>query len=749
MRILLYLLLAPLFVFAQGEQRYADGTATDQDGNTFEWISYGYGENSFHWAIENADVVTYNDGTPIPQVLYPTQWSNASGAWCYYNNDPTQVRLYNWAAVTHPRFAPEGWRVASKDDYTLLTDYLENNNYIIEGGIGKAMASTTGWDSSTTGGAPGNDQNLNNRSGFNALPGPYRFSNGDFISGGGYSARFWTSTNYEGGVIDYDAYIFIIGFSSPSISVGRTDKRMGVSVRFVRDAPNDTEAPVITLNGANPIQINQGAVYNDPGATATDNVDGDISQNIVTTPANLNTSEAGTFTITYSVSDAAGNSAIPKTRTVNVLDTEPPVITLLGANLIEINQGTTYNEPGATATDNVDGTIPVVISGNVDTSVPGTYTRSYDAVDTAGNTAIQVTRTVNVIENPTVEAGPYLSVCQGEDVTITGATASNYSSLQWESSGDGTIINVSTLTPIYTPGAADIASGAVTLTLTANGTNGQQASDSAVIYITSLPTVNAGRDFAVNEDETIQLSEATAYNYSSFVWTTSGNGTFNATNILNPIYIPSQQETINGSVTLTMTAISYAPCSYEDSDQVTITINPVEINPTETGILLNGTVSAENNQIKNVADPTDAQDAVTKTFIENFIKNSVSMEFFEWNISKVNADNQTIQLSFKPFVFVNAANTTIILPDESQVSEMDVIYIYSLRGTNNATIEDCAITFTSNSHPISSYKLSEGLITASVGQKIYGRFPSSGLKTIVFIDGQWFIGNFSPYSILD
>ena len=41
MRILLYLLLAPLFVFAQGEQCYADGTATDQDGNTFEWINYG------------------------------------------------------------------------------------------------------------------------------------------------------------------------------------------------------------------------------------------------------------------------------------------------------------------------------------------------------------------------------------------------------------------------------------------------------------------------------------------------------------------------------------------------------------------------------------------------------------------------------------------------------------------------------------------------------------------------------------
>ena len=819
-------------IFAQGEQRYADGTATDQDGNTFEWISYGYGENSFHWAIENADVVTYNDGTPIPQVLYPTQWSNASGAWCYYNNDPTQVRLYNWAAVTHPRFAPEGWRVASKDDYTLLTDYLENNNYIIEGGIGKAMASTTGWDSSTTGGAPGNDQNLNNRSGFNALPGPYRFSNGDFISGGGYSARFWTSTNYEGGVIDYDAYIFIIGFSSPSISVGRTDKRRGVSVRFVRDAPNDTEAPVITLLGANLFQINQGAVYNDPGATAYDNVDGDISQNIVTNPVNLNTSEAGTFTITYSVSDAAGNSAIPKTRTVNVLDTEPPVITLLGSNTIAINQGDTYIDPGATAYDNVDTNVTFVEENNVntntpgtysyiytatdsagntstvtrtvivldteppvitlngansvtidqgevytdqgatatdnvdggltnsiiidtsalDTSVPGTYTVTYSVTDSAGNTST-ATRTVNVIENPTVNAGPDLSVCQGEQVTLGEATASNYSSLQWTTNGSGTITNAYSLTPTYTPSAAD-ANVAVFLTLTANGTNGEQtASDTAVIYIEQdhiIQLTSSNSDQIVDEGTLISpitfslgggATSVTVYGLPRGISLTvvDGGVTISGT--------PSDDitQTQTYTYTVTTTGNGCTPITYSG----TITVNPVQTNPTETGILLNGIVSAENNQIKNVADPTDAQDAVTKTFIENFIKNSVSMEFFEWNISKVNADNQTIQLSSKTFVFVNAANTTIILPDESQVSEMDVIYIYSLRGTNNAPIEDCAITFTSNSHPISSYKLGDGLITASVGQKIYGRFPSSGLKTIVFIDGQWFIGNFSPYSILD
>ena len=58
-KLILLLLITPLFGFSQGEQRYADGTATDQDGNTFEWINYGTQD----WAIENAKVVTYRDVT--------------------------------------------------------------------------------------------------------------------------------------------------------------------------------------------------------------------------------------------------------------------------------------------------------------------------------------------------------------------------------------------------------------------------------------------------------------------------------------------------------------------------------------------------------------------------------------------------------------------------------------------------------------------------------------------------------------
>ena len=160
----------------------------------------------------------------------------------------------------------------------------------------------------------------------------------------------------------------------------------------------DKEAPVITVQNPNPFTVNQGAPFIEPGVTATDNVDGNLTANIVPTPTNLNTSVAGTFTITYSVSDAAGNSAIPKSRTVNVQDTEAPVITLLGDSTMEINQGNLFSDPGATATDNVDGnlTANIVPTGTVDVNTPGSYTIRYDVVDSSNITAAPKTRTVIV-----------------------------------------------------------------------------------------------------------------------------------------------------------------------------------------------------------------------------------------------------------------------------------------------------------------------------------------------------------------
>jgi hypothetical protein len=114
----------------------------------------------------------------------------------------------------------------------------------------------------------------------------------------------------------------------------------------------------------------------------------------------VNTSALGSYTITYDVSDSAGNAAAQVTRTVNVVDTTKPVITLAGANPQIIPLGGAYTEPGATATDNVDGDISgniVIDASGVNTAVAGSYTVTYNVVDSSGNAATQVTRTVNVV----------------------------------------------------------------------------------------------------------------------------------------------------------------------------------------------------------------------------------------------------------------------------------------------------------------------------------------------------------------
>jgi hypothetical protein len=82
----------------------------------------------------------------------------------------------------------------------------------------------------------------------------------------------------------------------------------------------DTEAPVITILGDNPVLVEQGTVYTDDGATAEDNIDGDITGDIVT-DNQVDTTYAGTYGVYYTVKDSAGNSADAK-RTVRVYSTK-------------------------------------------------------------------------------------------------------------------------------------------------------------------------------------------------------------------------------------------------------------------------------------------------------------------------------------------------------------------------------------------------------------------------------------------
>jgi hypothetical protein len=90
----------------------------------------------------------------------------------------------------------------------------------------------------------------------------------------------------------------------------------------------DSTAPVIALVGSTPINIDINGVYADLGATATDNVDGDITSKIIVTGLPIDTSLQGIFTIHYNVADVAGNNATEVTREINVGGYVAPVVTL-------------------------------------------------------------------------------------------------------------------------------------------------------------------------------------------------------------------------------------------------------------------------------------------------------------------------------------------------------------------------------------------------------------------------------------
>jgi len=156
--------------------------------------------------------------------------------------------------------------------------------------------------------------------------------------------------------------------------------------------PPDIEKPQITILGENPMRVSQGSTFSDPYVKVTDNRD--ISIPVVDEP-HVDTSKVGTYKVTYKAQDRAGNIA-SATREVKVVDDGKPTITLNGQSKIDINEGTTFTDPGAIARDNVDQNVNIVVTGTVDSSKPGTYTLTYSAKDGAGNEARAVTRTIIV-----------------------------------------------------------------------------------------------------------------------------------------------------------------------------------------------------------------------------------------------------------------------------------------------------------------------------------------------------------------
>jgi len=195
----------------------------------------------------------------------------------------------------------------------------------------------------------------------------------------------------------------------------------------VFDRIHQNTAPAITVLGDNPFTMIEGEDFADPGATAEDAEDGDITDDIIVGgDAIASTTPAGSYTVSYNVVDSGGLAAEERTRSVVVREmttptttpatNTPPTIALIGDNPFTITVGSDFTDPGATSTDAEDGdlTDKIVKSGATvaSTTAVGTYTLVYSVTDSGGLSA-STTRTVIVASTTATTTPPVTTTPPG------------------------------------------------------------------------------------------------------------------------------------------------------------------------------------------------------------------------------------------------------------------------------------------------------------------------------------------------
>jgi uncharacterized protein (TIGR02145 family) len=239
---------------AYGNETSFTTSISDNDGNTYKTLNIG----SQVWMSENLKATKYKNGTDIPLVTDNTAWSTlTTPGYCWYGNNEAAYKatygaLYNWYTVNTGNLCPAGWHVPTDSEFTTLTTYLGGES--VAGGKLKETG-TTHWTSPNTG--------ATNETGFTALPGGGRFSNGtfDYIGNYGY---WWSDTENATDLAWYRSLLFNFR------TVGRNphDKEVGFSVRCLKG-----EQPTVTTdNTTNILQTTAtsgGNVTSDGGASVT------------------------------------------------------------------------------------------------------------------------------------------------------------------------------------------------------------------------------------------------------------------------------------------------------------------------------------------------------------------------------------------------------------------------------------------------------------------------------------------------
>ena len=164
-------------------------------------------------------------------------------------------------------------------------------------------------------------------------------------------------------------------------------------------------------------------------------------------------------------------------------------------------------------------------------------------------------------------AGNDTTIC-GFELFETHGIAENYSSILWETRGDGIFSTNYQLNVSYLRGNQDLENGSVTLCLNTTGYEpGSCCSDSMVLYLNKLPEVEAGGDDTICVNYSITLDGSGAF-ADHYFWTSTGSGSFNDSLLLNAIYTPSVIDTLLEYVSLYLHAEPLFPCSEGNVDSL-------------------------------------------------------------------------------------------------------------------------------------------------------------------------------------
>lgn len=212
----------------------------DVDGNSYDAVRIG----DQVWMATNLKTTHYADGTEIPQGT--TISDTTAYRYCPANNPQTVDKygyLYNWPAVMHGEsssesnpsgmqgICPNGWHVPSDAEWIELKNAVARRVQYGES-IAQALASNdSSWAINYEMGVPGLNPNLNNSTGFSAVPaGDYDYGGFDNI---GNHANFWSATQHS--IYSDDAYCRELYFDFANVYSPCVPKFYGFSVRCLRD----------------------------------------------------------------------------------------------------------------------------------------------------------------------------------------------------------------------------------------------------------------------------------------------------------------------------------------------------------------------------------------------------------------------------------------------------------------------------------------------------------------------------------